>query len=121
MGLKGKLDKLQKAMRGNMAFFELADGRRHYFDKTEAFKDSFMFFTNSMRADCRCEPRPEPPEVLRAVAAARDRGAALYSVMGGSPFLSVDEAALVGRGEFVARSLVVGRELGEPLEDLSEA
>jgi hypothetical protein len=120
MGLKGKLDRLQKTMQGKLSSFELADGRRHYFDPTEAFKDSFLFFTACMTADCKGEPRPEPPEVLRAVAAARDRGAALFSVMGDSSHLPLDRTALLERGELVNRSLVAGRELGEPLEDLSE-
>ena len=30
-----------------------------------------------------------------------------------------DEEAIVGRGEIVPRSLVVGRDLGEPIPDLS--
>ena len=120
MGLKGKLDKLQKAMRGRLASFELADGTRFFFDPQETFKATFLFFTACMAADCKGEPRPEPPEVLRAVAGARGRGAALYSVMGDSSHLPLDRTALVERGELVNRSLVAGRELGEPLEDLSE-
>ncbi len=121
MGLKGKLGKLQKAMRGKLESFELADGRRHYFDPQEAFKATFLFFTDSMRADYKREPRPEPPpEVLQAVAEAKDRSEALSRVMGGSSFLSVDRDALIERGGFVPRSLVAGREHGEPLEDLSE-
>jgi hypothetical protein len=31
-----------------------------------------------------------------------------------------DAVTLIERGEFIPRSMVEGRELGEPLEDLSE-
>jgi len=122
MGLKGKLDKLQKAMRENLESFELADGGQYYFDPTEEFKDSFRFFAACMTADYKREPRPDPPEVLRAVAGARDRSEALARVMGDSSHLPLDRTALVGRGEFVPRSLVACREyadLGVP-KDLGE-
>jgi hypothetical protein len=122
MGLKGKLDKLQKAMRGTMGSFELADGTRFFFDRQESFSHAFQFFSDSMTADHRCEPRPDPPEILKAVAGARDRADALSRAMNGySHLLPINREALIERGEFVPRSLVAGRELGEPLEDLSEA
>ncbi len=125
MALRDKLRKLEKTMQGKLSSFELADGRRHYFDPTEAFKDSFLFFTACMTADCKGEPRPAPPEVLRAVAAARDRSEALYSVMGDSSHLQLDRTALLERGELVNRSLVAGISYEElqqrgGLRDLSE-
>src|SRR5829696_7593333 len=122
MALRDRFRRLEKAMRGKLSYFELADGRQFYFDPQEAFKTTFLFFMNSLRADYACEPRPEPPEVLKAVANAKDRREALSRVMGGSAFLPVDGEALVERGEFVPRSLVAGREYGdfERLEDLSE-
>ena|SRR5215210_3172491 len=122
MSLKGKLRRLEKAMQGNLKSFELAGGQRYYFDPQEAFRTTFLYFTNSMRADHQREPRPEPPALLQAVASARGRREALSRVMGGSSFLPVDEEALIARGEFVPRSLVAGREYGEfeGLEDLSE-
>jgi hypothetical protein len=121
MGLKAKLGKLQRAMLGKLDSFELADGTRFFFDRQEAFSQAFMFFSDSMKADHNGEPRPAPPEILRAVAGARDRADALSRALGGfAHLLPVDEGALLSRGEFVGRSLVAGRELGEPLEDLSE-
>ncbi len=120
MGLKGKLDKLEKTMGDRLASFELADGTRFFFDPQETFKATFLFFTACMTADCKGSPRPEPPEILRSLAAARDRGEALYSVMGDSSHLPLDRTALIERGELVNRSLVAGQELGAPLEDLSE-
>ncbi len=120
MSLRGKIDRLQKAMQGKLKSFELADGRQYYFDPQEAFKATFLFFTDSMRADHRREPRPEPPEVLRAVADARDRRAALSHIMDGGSHLPLDREALVERGAFVPRRLVSGQGVGEPAEDLSE-
>jgi hypothetical protein len=118
---KGRLRKLEKSMQGTMDSFVLRDGQRFFFDKNEAFSQAFLFFSDSMRAAHSGEPRPEPPPILEAISNARDRGAALSLALGGfSHLLPVDEGALVERGEFVHRSLVVGRELGEPLEDLSE-
>lgn len=83
MALKGKLDKLQKAMRENLESFEFAEGRQYYFDPQEAFKTTFRFFTDCMSAEHLHELRPEPPEILRTIADAKDRRAALYRVMDG--------------------------------------
>ncbi len=122
MSLRGKLDRLQKTMQGKLSFFELADGQRYYFEPQRAFWATFRFFTESMTADYKREPRPDPPAVLKAVAGARDRSEALNRVMDGGSHLPLDRTALVGRGEFVPRSLVAGREyadLGVP-KDLGE-
>ncbi len=113
MGLRGKLSKLEKAMRGNLDSFELVDGTRFYIDPREAMKISFLYWGNCMRADWKREPRPEPPDLFRAVANAKDRGEALSRAMGGSSFLALDREALVERGEFVHRSLLAGHEYGE--------
>src|SRR5215203_3637292 len=122
MALRDRFRRLERAMRYKLSYFELADGGQFYFDPQEAFKATFLFFMDSLRAYYDCEPRPEPLGVLKAVADAKDRQEALSRVMAGSSFLPVDEEALVERGEFVPRSLVAGREYGhfEGLEDLSE-
>ncbi len=125
IALRDKLAKLEKALRGNLESFELADGRRHYFDPTEAFKATFLFFSACMTADCKGEPRPGPPEILLAVVGARDRSEALFSVMGDSSHLPLDRTALLERGELVNRSLVAGISYEElqqrgGLQDLSE-
>ena len=57
----------------------------------EAFKTTFLYFADSMRADWKREPRPKPPELLRAVAGAKGRREVLACVMGGSSFLPVDK------------------------------
>ncbi len=110
-------------MRGSMESFELADGQRYYFDKGEAYGAAFLFFSDSLRADHSGEPRPEPPEVLQAVAGARDREDALSRALGGfAHILPVDREALISRGELTPRPLVQGVELEDlgELEDLSE-
>jgi len=52
----------------------------------------------------------------------RDRGTALNQLypIGSFSVFPYEPGALVERGELVPRSMVVGRELGEPLPDLSE-
>jgi hypothetical protein len=122
MGLKGRLDRLQKTMQGKLSSFELADGTRYFFEPMQAHKAAFGYWSDSLRADYRREPRPEPPEVLRAVAGARDRGDALDAVEAGYSFLPVDREALVKRGEFLSRSLVAAEEDEDldPGQDLSE-
>jgi hypothetical protein len=109
VALRDKFKRLEKAMQGKLSYFELVGGRRYYFDPQEVFKATFLFFTHSMEADYHLKPRPEPPNVLKAAANAKDRREALSLVLGGSSFLPVDKEALVERGEFVPRSLVAGR------------
>jgi hypothetical protein len=101
VGLKSKLGKLRKAMRGNLEYFELADGSRYYFDPHFAFSTTFLFFADSMRAEHKREPRPPRPGLLKAVADAKDRGEALSQVMGGYSHLPLDRQALIERGEYV--------------------
>src|SRR5215207_106192 len=122
MALRDRFRRLEKAMRGKLSYFELADGGQFYFEPQEAFKATFLYFMDSLRADYHRQPRPEPPKVLKTVANARDRREALSRVMGSSSFLPVDEEALIERGEFVPRSRVAGREYGDfaGLEELSE-
>ncbi len=65
---------------------------------------------------------PAPPPVVKAIANAKNRAAAFDQVFEGDVFvLPYEREALIERGEFVPRSMVAGRELGEgPLPDLSE-
>ncbi len=106
MSLRGKIDRLQKTMQGNLDYFELRDGSRYYFDPEEASKVTFLYFAESMDADYRREVRPEPPELLKAVGNARDRRSALDRVMDGYSHLPLNLDALIERGEFLPRSLV---------------
>jgi hypothetical protein len=123
MALRDKLRRLERLARGKLDSFVLADGTRFFYAPQEAFAQAFMFFSDSMKADHNGAPRPDPPEILRAVAGARDRGDALSRALGGfGGLLPIDRDALVERGEFVPRSLVAEVEYEDlgVLEDLSE-
>jgi hypothetical protein len=120
MGLRAKVARLEKAMRGKLEHIELADGSRHYFDAHEAFSITFGFFSDCLMAECEGEPYPEAPDLLKAVAGAKDRREALRRVMGGGSHLPLDREALIERGELVARSLRAGGEAEGPVGDLSE-
>lgn len=113
MGLKTRLDKLRRDIRGNLGSFLLADGTRHYFNPEASHAVLFRYFTDSMRADHRREPRPEPPELLKAVANARDREAALSQVMGKNKLLPVSREDLVRRGQFIPHTLRASDRQGE--------
>jgi hypothetical protein len=118
--IKGRLKRLERGAREDLASFALEDGSRHYYDPASG--ECFLHSVDCLRAQGDCEPFPEPPETLMAIARARDRRAAFDQLypMGSLSVFPYEVEALVGRGELVPRSLVAGRELGEPLEDLSE-
>ena len=120
MGLKSRLARLQKAMRGKLSSFELADGFRHWFNPEYVYKEIFLHSASSMRADYKRRPRPEPPEILRVIARARDRREAVEKVFPGneSVFIAYKLEVLVEHGELVPRSFVAGREHGERIHDL---
>src|ERR671933_1890088 len=118
MGLRDWLKKLEREARGEMVSFELVDGSQHYYDPTSG--ELFLHMCECLRNHDKPE-RPEPPEFVKALARAKDRQAAYSAVFGAyRDMLPYDEQALVEQGEIVPMSLVVGRELGEPLLDLSE-
>ncbi len=122
MGVKSRLARLQKAMRGRLSSFELAGGSRHWFNPEHVYKEIFLHSAASMRADYKRRARPEPPEILRIIVRARDCREAVETVFpgNGAVFIAYDLEALVEHGELVPRSFVAGQEHGEPLEDLSE-
>ena len=109
MALRDRLRRLEKQMQGRLSSLELADGTRYYFDPRETGRTTFLYFADSMTADYKREPRPSPPDILQAVANAKDRSDALTRVMGDYSHLPIDREALVQRGEFAPRSLVAGR------------
>jgi hypothetical protein len=101
--------------------FELLDGTTHYFDPASA--ELFLHSMACLGAQGEGKTTfPEPPETVKAIARARDRRAALDRLYPNGSFgvFPYDVEALVDSGELVPRSMVVGRELGEVLEDLSE-
>ena len=120
MGLRGWLKRLERDAREDLASFVLEDSSRYYFDPASG--ECFLHSMNCLRAQGDCEPYPEPPETVKAIARARDRRAALNQLYPNGSFgiFPYEPEALIERGQMVPRSLVAGRELGEPVPDLSE-
>ena len=113
--------RLEAAVRGTLDHIELADGSRYWYDPAETAKALYLYSCDCARAG-RVADRPEPPEILHAVAGARDRRAALDRVAPDSPlsFFVVEREPLVERGELVHRSFVAGRDADDSaVEDLS--
>jgi hypothetical protein len=121
MTLKGHLKRIEQSLRGTLDSFVLEDGSRFYYDPTSA--ECFLHSMDCLRAQGEGKTTfPEPPETVKAIARARDRGVALNQLYPSASFgiFPYDVEALLERGKLVPRSMVVGRELGEVLEDLSE-
>jgi hypothetical protein len=114
MGLRAKLARLEKAMQRNLSSIELANGGRFWFDPQESGIELFKYLSDSLHAVYHGSPRPEPPPLLRSVAAARDRREAFSRICSGGvvPSLPVDMEALIERGEFVPRPLVRSKASG---------
>ncbi len=119
--MRAKLRRLEAAVRGILDHIELADGSLHWYDRAETAKELFLYSCDCLRAD-RVADRPEPPGIVRAVANARDRRAALEQASPDSPtdFFAFERGPLVERGELVHRSFVAGQGPDEPVPDLSE-
>jgi hypothetical protein len=121
MGISRRwVKRLERDARGNLDSFQLEDGSRFYFDP--ASFEVFLHTTECLKAQSEGKTIfPEPPPVVKAIARARNRTAALNKVFeGGFMVMPYDTEALIERGEFVPVSMVVGCELGEAAEDLSE-
>ena len=117
MGLKGKLDRLEAGLLDHLQNFVLEDGPRHYYDPTTG--ELFLHSMDCLRAQGDGGTSfPEPPETIKALTRAADRASAVEQLATGA--FPYDIPALVEYGELVSRSMVAGRDLGEPLEDLSE-
>jgi hypothetical protein len=121
-GLRGKLRRLERGAREDLASFILEDGRRYYYNPESG--ECFLHACACIRAGYEGERFPEPPQTIKTLTRARNRAAALDTACGGGgaslgPF-PYEREALLERGELVPHPLVAGRELGEPLEDLSE-
>ena len=106
MGLRGKLRRLERGAREDLACFILEDGSRYYYNRESG--ECFLHRCGCIRAGYEGEPFPEPPQTIRALTRARDRGAALEQVAGGT--FPYDRQALIERAELVPRSMMAGRE-----------
>ena len=106
MGFRGRVRRLEHTARSNLESFILEDATRHYFNPESG--EVFLHGCDCIRAEAKGEPFPEPPETIKALTRARDRGAALAQVAGGT--FPYDRQPLIERGELVPRSMVAGRE-----------
>jgi hypothetical protein len=76
MTLKGQLRRLERGLRGTLESFVLEDGSRYYYDPTSG--ECFLHSMACLRAQGEGKTTfPEPPETVKAIAKARDRGVAL--------------------------------------------
>ncbi len=116
-----RLQRLIAALKGSsLDYIEQADGSRYYFNPESP--ELFLFGLNSVKRHYHGEPLDDPPELLRAIANAKDRREALRRVFGDVTVstLPYELEPLVDRGELVERSLVAGHPLAQgPLEDRS--
>jgi len=104
-------------MEGHADSIELADGSRYFFAPGEVWQEVFRHGSDCLRADYAGEPRPSPPEILKAVAQSKNRRAAVEKLYapGSQPFLAYDQEALVKRGEFIPRSFLADHSYEESL------
>ncbi|HVF01093.1 MAG TPA: hypothetical protein VNA27_07110 [Rubrobacteraceae bacterium] len=118
MGLKEKIGRLKRAVEGHVNYIELADGSRFFYEPEEVGPAVFKHGSRCLSADYRSEPRPDPPEILEAVARARDRRAALEQLYEPDAHLLIayEIEALVERGELVPRSFLAGHSYEESVE-----
>jgi hypothetical protein len=73
--LKGQLKRIEQGLRGTLESFVLEDGSRYY-DPTSA--ERFLHGMDCLRTQGEGKTTfPEPPKTIKALARARDRGAAL--------------------------------------------
>ena len=84
--MRGKLRRLEAAMRGNLKSFELLDGSRFYFDPTSS--ELFLHWCDCARAG-NASNWPEPPEVMLKLCEAKDVERALEEVQGEATFYSI--------------------------------
>ncbi len=113
MGLGGKLRRLERGAREDLASFILEDGSRYYYNPESG--ECFLHACACIRAGYEGEPYPEPPQTIKALTRARNRTAALEATCGGGfDLFPYEREALVERGELVPALWT------HPIEDMSE-
>jgi hypothetical protein len=121
MGLRARLERLERAARDTLVSFELLDGSRFYYN-LETF-ELFLHWNKCLGAG-NPDKWPEAPEAVRKVTEAKDPEAALELINGGASWdvLPYDREALLREREIRPRSLVAGRDVYDDreIEDLSE-
>ena len=118
MGLRARLERLERVARGTLVSFELLDGSRFYYNPQTL--ELFMHWTDCLKAG-NPDKWPEAPEAVRKVTEAKNPEAALERISGGAEWLPYDRKALLREREIRPRSLVAGRDVyDQEVEDLSE-
>ena len=118
MGLRARLERLERAARDTLVSFELLDGSRFYYNL-----QTFELFSHWMACSKAGNPDkwPEAPEAVRKVTEAKDPEAALELISGGAEWLPYDRESLLRERVIRPRSLVAGRDVyDQEVEDLSE-
>jgi hypothetical protein len=113
--IRGWVKRLEHAARKDLASFELLDGSRYYYDKSEVDKQLFIhtYYLQIGR-------RPEPPEVLTKLCQARNPAAVLERFRPERPEQAfVDLAACYDIDALVKDRRLVPYEV-DPPQDLSE-
>lgn len=101
-------------MRGNLSSFVLQDGSTYWYDQGETWMELFGHGSECLQADYEGRSRPDPPQILRAVANAKDRRLVVERLypQGSLPLMAYDVDVLIESGEFVPRSFLAGVEYG---------
>ncbi len=105
--LRGWLRKLEREAKGE-ALLQIPQefGGTFVQERSEVAVELFSFYCQCALADGAGEERPEAPDVLRAVANAIDRRAALHDAMQGYRYLAYDPEVLVREGVLEPVSMV---------------
>jgi hypothetical protein len=80
VGLRGKLRRLERGAREDLASFILEDGS--CYNNPES-GECFLHGCGCIRAGYEGEPFPEPPQTIKALTRARNKPAALDTACGG--------------------------------------
>ena len=117
--LKSRLRLIEKEARGHFPCIELEDGSRFFYDPEQTAIELFGYLSDCLRAQYVGRKRKDPPQIIYAVARAKDREAAFLQLRseGRVGLFPLEVDALIQRGEIVHRSLVAGRELDEPFNE----
>jgi hypothetical protein len=84
VGLRGKLRRLERGAREDLASFILEDGSRYYYNPQSG--ECFLHACACTRTGYEGELFPEPPETVKALTRSRGRGAALNHLYPGGSF-----------------------------------
>ncbi|HEY6711880.1 MAG TPA: hypothetical protein VI055_06380 [Rubrobacter sp.] len=77
-----RLKQLQRSAKGRVGSFTLEDGRGYYYRPDRAAEALFVHGGAVRRARYLGDPLPEPPEILLAIAHARDRRTVVRELLG---------------------------------------